>query len=133
MSFLNDPAMAVLEQGLGLSLRRQLTINSNIANIDTPGFTPRDLDFEAELQKATGVGHPTQTHREHLGSPSVASGEPASFERPDRAAGPDGNSVDIDVQMARLSQNSVLYQASTRSISKKLAILKYAVDQGGNA
>ncbi|QDG51326.1 flagellar basal body rod protein FlgB [Persicimonas caeni] len=134
MSFLNDPSMAVLEQGLGLSLRRQLVINSNVANIDTPGFTPSDIDFDAELQKAIGAGRgPRRTHHDHLNADGARRSEVSTFERPDGPAGADGNSVDLDVQMARMSQNAVLYQASTRAVSKKIALLKYAVTQGSEA
>jgi flagellar basal-body rod protein FlgB len=110
-------------------MRRQLVLSSNVANLDTPGFTPSDVDFESALSKAQAAGKPVATNSRHLSLNSAESDIPTS-ERPDKVESRDGNSVDLDMQMARLGQNAVSYQANIKAASKKLAILKYAASEG---
>ena len=86
---------------LDLSLQRQNILVSNIANLDTPGFTPSDIDFSAALREALTerVVGPVRTHPRHI-SPSCAAGLWAnSITRPDIEPGLDGNSVDLDLVM----------------------------------
>jgi flagellar basal-body rod protein FlgB len=42
----------------------------------------------------------------------------------------DGNRVDLDRTMAQMAANGMQYGASARSAAKKLAILKYVVNDG---
>lgn len=129
MTILNDSTLSLLERGLNVGMRRQLVLSSNVANLDTPGFTPSDVDFESALSKAQAAGKPVATHSRHLSLNSAESDIPTS-ERPDKVESRDGNSVDLDMQMARLGQNAVSYQANIKAASKKLAILKYAASEG---
>jgi flagellar basal-body rod protein FlgB len=56
MSWLDDPIQRTLSGALdGLALRESL-IASNLANIDTPGYAPRSVAFEAALQAALAKG-----------------------------------------------------------------------------
>jgi flagellar basal-body rod protein FlgB len=43
---------ALLENYLRLTAAREEIISSNIANIDTPGYRTRDINFESELNSA---------------------------------------------------------------------------------
>ena len=127
-----DPTMTYIEHGLTTSLRRQVVLQGNIANLDTPGFTPRDVDFDAAMKQAL---EPAQvglrkTSAQHIQAQSTELIEGAIYERPDTEPGLDGNAVDLDAQMARMSQNALLYRASTKLMSKKLALLRYAVTEG---
>lgn len=116
MSGIFDATTAMIGHGLNLSLTRQNALNANVANMDTPGYTPRDVDFAAALERAMETN-------------SVSA--EALIERPDKAPGVDGNRVDLDMQMARLSQNATLYTAGSKAMSRKLAMLKYVISEGG--
>jgi flagellar basal-body rod protein FlgB len=115
MSGIFDPTMVMVGHGLDLTLTRQTAINANLANLDTPGYTPNDVNFAEALQEAMQTGE---------------IGEDALMERPDKAPGVDGNSVDLDMQLARVSQNATLYQASSKVMSRKLAMLRYVISEG---
>ena len=52
MSFLDSSGTDLLARYLDLTATRQSLITSNIANIDTPGYRTRDIDFHGELQRA---------------------------------------------------------------------------------
>ncbi len=120
MSQMFDPTIMMLSRGLDVSLERQNALNGNVANLDTPGYVPRDVDFTAELERAMSADHAgAQAH------------EIGIIERPDKPASADGNAVDLDMQMARIAQNTTFYGAQTRAITRKLAMLRYAASEGG--
>ena len=117
-----EGSVRLLGQGLDVALARQKVISGNIANIETPNYVPRDLDFATEMARASSEAQ--------MGTSGAYA--PTPIERPDRAAGADGNAVDLDVQMARLSQNGMLYSAQSRALSRQLAMLRYAASEGGS-
>ena len=52
MSSLSTPLIDLLGHALDLTAQRQSLVSQNIANLDTPGYHTRDLDFHQELQQA---------------------------------------------------------------------------------
>jgi len=46
------PLLSTLESYLKLTTSREQAISGNMANIDTPGYHTRDIDFNGELNKA---------------------------------------------------------------------------------
>ena len=122
MSAIFDAPIMQLTKGMDLTLHRQNLISSNISNLETPGFIPSDLDFSAALSEAMAAGEASGA-----GAPTAPEGEL----RPDKAASANGNLVDLDMQMARMAQNSIFYGAQTRAVSRKLSMLKYAASEGG--
>ena len=64
---LTDRTMAVLQKSLDLRAEKQQVIAGNIANVDTPGYSARKMNFEESLRKAIdtpemdGRGHQRQT------------------------------------------------------------------------
>lgn len=133
MSQINDPTLTLLERSLTISLHRQNLLNANIANLDTPNYTPSDLDFPEVLSRMQGgkAGQIRQTDGRHFSEGVEEALEAATRERADVAPGLDGNSVDLDTQMARMAHNGIFYQAGTQAISRKLAVLKYVINDTG--
>jgi len=56
MSWLTDPAQAILSGALDGLARREAAIGANLANIDTPGYRPQSVDFEAALREQLMTG-----------------------------------------------------------------------------
>ena len=129
--------------GLGASLSLRLQngglINSNLANIDTPGFKATKLEFQDILTAIIEKGGPQDldtTHGSHFNINGLLSGASGQFEgrtvkQEGSSAGLDGNTVDLDKEMASMAKNSIMYNASAKIIKKKLSLLKYAVQDGG--
>ncbi len=108
-----------LERALNLSYQRQNALSGNIANADTPGYKPIDLDFRAQLAKEiTGAG-----------------GAPMKLEAAERpsASGPslDGNHVDLDTEVMAMNANRLFYDLASETTTRRLAMLRYAIDEGG--
>jgi flagellar basal-body rod protein FlgB len=118
-----------LQKSLELHFRRNEAIGSNIANAETPQYRAVDLNFAGELNRAmTGAqGQVAKTNPQHL---DISSSEMAHLS-PDLsgATKPDGNNVDIDVQMGRLAFNSSKYAMSATLIRKKFQFLYNAIRQ----
>ena len=112
------------QTALDLFVRRHGLLAQNIAHLETPGYRPKDLDFQSALEAAF----------EPQGSGAAASalGSDGHVVTDTRtAAGRDGNAVDLDRESAKIAQNSLRYDATTRIIAHKLAALKFVVSDGG--
>ncbi len=117
--------MALTHKAMDLRLARQGLIQSNIANIQTPGYMAQDFPFAKVMESVTsGGGGIVRTHERHMQVDPVinAMSETASIEK-----GP----VDLDEQMLNLSENNLMYQVATRIMTKKFDALRFAIDEGG--
>ncbi len=129
-----DNTVGLMEKVLDLRTRSQQMLASNIANAETPGYAPARLEFEQDLKRA--LEKPQASERagnvRHfpVTADSIASVQGRVIREPDRAGLGDGNGVNVDDEMMRLSENQIMYQAATQMISKKLGMLKYAAQDG---
>jgi flagellar basal-body rod protein FlgB len=129
-----DATLKTLEQALDVRLVEQNVLAGNVANADTPGYKPKELDFDAaaraDIMAATAPGHMGPNG----GSAGTGAGDIAtSMVVEGRGTSPsfDGNAVDLDRTMAGMAENGLQYGASAKAAGKKLAILRYAIDGGG--
>lgn len=135
-----DATLKTLEQSLDVRLVEQNVLAGNVANADTPGYKPKELDFTQAMQAAHAEANGatmTTTNPEHMGpnggSATSVSEIATSMVVEGRGTSPsfDGNAVDLDRTMAGMAENGLQYGASAKAAGKKLAILRYAVDGGG--
>jgi flagellar basal-body rod protein FlgB len=134
-----DSTLSHLERSLDVRLVRQNVLSADVANIDTPGFKPKDVDFTATMaaiegaaRDEGGVSLPTPPT---LGGATSETNGISAKDLPivDVAAGGaslDGNTVDLDRTMVAMAENALQYAASARAAGKKLAILRYVVSDG---
>ena len=114
-----DPSILGVEKAMQGSLLQQQVLASNIANANTPGFTPSNVDFHSALAQAFAQG-----------SPSTSQIQSISFQPQSDPTGTeqvDGNGVDINQQMANLSENTLDYQALESVMGTRMSILKTAI------
>lgn len=135
MSQLFDKTTDALGASIGMRLLRQNITSSNIANAETPGYKAKKLDFEEALSRAIdleGFGKAHVTHKDHLllGQGAIGRIHGDVYDNPDINITNDGNTVDLEREMATLAENSILYKAAIQLINKKLGIMKYAATDG---
>jgi flagellar basal-body rod protein FlgB len=129
------------EQLLELSMRvrgaRHEILSANIANADTPGFRPRDLDFKSVIRSAMELDdHPISREEQMdqmLAAPvsmEAAVDEPSAGDRRHGEERIDGNSVSLDREMALFNENALSYEASLTLFSRALAKLRYVISDG---
>lgn len=118
-----DVTQIALERSLSGAAQRQQLLANNIANANTPGFKRSDIDFHGQLAAAIANGDPS-------GSLASLSFTPQTDTTSTMSA--DGNNVDIDTEMASLSQNALDYQSLVAVASARLKMLSIAIGQGGS-
>jgi flagellar basal-body rod protein FlgB len=96
------------------SLRRTL-LTDNLANVNTPGYQRKDVDFHATLQQALQTGQPLD---------GVAFSPTVDGSRSVRA---DGSGVDPDQESADLAENSLEYEALVQVAGARTNILQIAM------
>jgi flagellar basal-body rod protein FlgB len=127
--------LPLLERAMDLrSLKHNVTV-SNIANKDTPDYKAFDLLVEEELKKTMGSGNELglkRTRRGHFSGRTIGGGAVSveADKSSQYAVKRDGNTVDIDKEMAKLSENNLMYNALSQIISRKFQGLKEVI-QGG--
>ncbi len=129
-----DKTLNGLHTSLTMRQLRQNIASSNIANAETPGYQAQKLDFERALERALdldGMRAQSVTHGDHMtvGGHS-ARVKPDIYDDPDGVRNNDGNTVNLEKEMAALSENAIMYKAALQLINKKLAALKYAASDG---
>ena len=118
-------SMRYMEQALNLRYERQGLIQSNIANMETPGYTVQDFSFEKAMATARfDQGMLSRTHQKHIDLGPVAVSQSLEFSKEKRP-------VDLDEEMVKLAENQMMYEIVTRMIGKKVDGIKYAIDEGG--
>lgn len=127
---LMDGTMRLLTKTLNYRTRNHGVIATNLANIDTPGYEPKELVFEQELRRAqSGAGASMErTHPRHLPQERESLPEPVLRASGDPAAG--GTSpLNLDREMARMAQNNLRYEADIRLLAKKFEALRLAIEE----
>ncbi|MHB9021271.1 MAG: flagellar basal body rod protein FlgB [Halothiobacillus sp.] len=106
------------EVTLGLRAYRQQLLASNIANADTPGYKAVDIDFQEALRIARttmqgGSVKLSTTAEGHISAqaPTKYSNIPLKYPVPQQAS-IDGNTVEMDVERAKFTENALMYQFS---------------------
>lgn len=131
-----DPILNGLERVLDLRTRQQALVSTNIANANVPSFRGRRIDFRAALDRlqddglapANGDGVRTPTLPRAPGGDDI---EPLIETMDPVAWAQDGNSVHVEEEMVILSENNLLYNATTEVVIRKLGMIAYAASDGG--
>lgn len=111
----NVSILSQLESYLSLTNQRETVIASNMANVDTPGYRTKDVDFQHELSRAMAAPEGT--------SPHVAVQDVSGLlERPD------GNNVDIDREAMKLSEVQLQYQMGTQLMKDRFHQIMTAIN-----
>ena len=126
---ISDKTINLLEKSLNVSARRHRVISNNLANQDTMGYQPEELDFKKtlkqELEKDSGPM--IRTHAKHLRHRS----NPSRLARNRATRQPDSDAFDIEKEMTNLMENNIKYRTSVEMLIRKMGILKSAIVEGG--
>lgn len=132
---LTGRTVALLSRGLDLRSARHNVISGNLANIDTPGYRPKELDFKKALQGAVErtnvpLRRTNPKHFSHYPG-GHNQGKGSFFIQEKEVVAGASNQLNIDEEMAKMVQNNLLYEASARLLAKKFEALKRAIQSTG--
>ncbi len=124
---LYDKDFNLLQGSLALQMKRQAVIQANIANVSTPKYKERSFNFEQSLQEATAPKNDarflTKTREGHM----AMTPPPAVVKKKMTTGRIDGNNVDIDHQMMKMSENQIDFNTVITMMRKRMAHETYAI------
>lgn len=123
------PLFAMIRGKLGHLAQRERLIAQNVANADTPGFTPTDLKPFAAVRETTAMRAiaPSQTSAGHMaGLKPAPQGGFKAIDAPDSETTLDGNRVVLEDQMLKMAESRLEYDAAIGFYQKSLAMLRIA-------
>jgi flagellar basal-body rod protein FlgB len=112
----------LLDKAADASWKRNEVISNNIANVDTPGYKRKDVQFESYLMSAL-LGDDSLDERvgeanmDILDATVYTDNSNLSFRL-------DGNNVDIDTESANLAENQIRYYSLMDSMTQEFSRLK---------
>ena len=104
-------------------VNRQAVISSNIANQDTPGYKAKDISFDEHLKSRLALTRTNPNHRQS----KAGSITHRTYADPYGRIGNDGNTVDLDREMMKISQNNILYNSAVQIIEHKVTGLQNVI------
>ena len=119
VSWLNSVQVNLLERFLDLAAKRQGLITSNIANVDTPGYRTKDIDFQGELERAL--------------QGDTGTTEPFVREVPGLVTRPDGNNVSVDRESLLLSEVQLQFGIAEQLLKAQFRNVKLAINEGNSS
>jgi flagellar basal-body rod protein FlgB len=114
-----DPTQITLMRAISGATLRNTVLSNNIANADTPGFQPSDVDFHATLANAL------EDEPEGVAAVTFAPEELGTG-----AQRADGNGVDSEAEAAKLAENGLELNALTQIANSRVQIMKTAMGLG---
>jgi flagellar basal-body rod protein FlgB len=132
MSMIDTPMMGALSRFLDVDVARLKLITANLANIDTPGYQTRDLDFRGELARASA-----QAGGNHAGSEAGSLGYASYTPVVRRLRGllerPDGNNVSVDRESLLLAETQMKYNLGVQLLKDEFHGISQAINSGGTS
>ena len=122
----DDALMKALGRQLSLAVAKQAVASSNLANLDTPGYRTRDVEFTDVLADELGR-KPVSTNPAHLAGESSGS---QLKEVEGLAARRDGNNVQLDRELLQMSNASSDFAAAQTVLTAKFRLIRYAINEG---
>ena len=107
-----DPLATRIEHYMDLLSTRQKLVASNLANIDTPGYKTKDIDFQFEFLSLNKGSSPTVS------------------EVPGLAVKNDGNNVSLDREARLLSENALRFNLAANLIRSQTQAIRSAIQEG---
>ena len=131
MSLNFDRALGLHEKALAFRADRAAVLSSNIANADTHGFKARDLAFASVLEARQGGAdktvHMARTHAAHLQMEGFIDQAAGLRYRTPHQPSIDGNTVEVQAEQARYTENAIDFQASFTFLNGKFKGLMTAL------
>lgn len=121
----------MLEKALDYSSVKQQVISQNIANVDTPNYKSKEvLPFKTILNKEIGEQVTAKvTNNKHIPFP-VSNSEYVKIVKSDTRYNESNNGVDMDLEMSKMAENQIYYNALVERLNGKFQTLQNVIKGG---
>lgn len=122
--------MTALGRQLTVAVARQSVSAGNLANVDTPGYRTREVSFDEVLESQVGAADElATTHPGHLTAPTSTGATRQSHEVDGLPTRRDGNTVELDRELLKMSQASADFSAAQTALTAKFRMVRYAIQE----
>jgi flagellar basal-body rod protein FlgB len=123
-------SVAPFHRSLDYHSNRHNVLASNIANVNTPGFRPKEL-LRVEGEELRTTLPLMRTEHEHFTAGGFGEVHDMTVV-PDESniGGLDGNNVSLEREMSKLAANDLRFQGAAKLVTRKLGMLRYAANDG---
>jgi flagellar basal-body rod protein FlgB len=133
------PLISMLRSRMAYLTQRQGLISQNVANADTPGYMPHDLNgftFSGAMEAAQGGGAGgMDTGPAADGHIALTASKPSGgfkpMVSPDSEATLNGNQVVLEDQMMKMNEARMDYDAAVGFYQKSLNLIQMAIRKPG--
>ena len=125
-----DKALGIHDDALKFRSQRSSVLANNLANLDTPGFKARDMDFKSALNRAQQLAPAMSletTHAAHRRRGDAGEELEDVLYRTPSQPSIDGNTVEEHVEHARYMENTLDFQATFTFLNSKFKGLTSAI------
>jgi flagellar basal-body rod protein FlgB len=114
--------IGIIEKALSIRTSYHKVISGNIANVATPGYREKEMDFRKEIGRAIHSG---------ANSSIINSGIEVT-EKPDNEglSSIDGNTVNVEDQIVKLTENQVMFHSLIQVAAKRFSMMKFIISEG---
>jgi len=119
MNLIDSPNLELAGRFLNLAAYRQTLIAGNIANVDTPGYHTRDIDFRKEMHRSL--------------QSTNAGFAPRAEEVQGLMQRPDGNDVSIDRESMALAESQLQFRLGVEAVRHEFRMISTAVREGASS
>lgn len=111
MNILFSKTIGMLSDLVGARSQRHQVLASNVSNIDTPGYEPKDVDFQNLIDSMQQKGvRMARTHGKHL---------PVQTQGVDLSVVRTGDQVSLDKEMVSIAENHLMHNAAVEMLARK--------------
>jgi flagellar basal-body rod protein FlgB len=118
-----DKSFSILHKMIQAANTRHKVIASNIANSDTPGYKARDVKFSGVLNNEVRM---STTDPKHIQGKNGGNAGGTVITENDLSWG-DRNNVELDVEVAKMTENSLRHEASLKILNSKIRMYRNAI------
>lgn len=124
-------AINVTTNALDTYALRSKAMANNFANITTPGYRRIDVGFEDRLRQALDpdrlAGTRTDSNHFHHGKLPVEMVKAQGYRSLDATKPGELNNVDVDMEMAKLAENSINFNFGVKFIQERMSAIESAI------
>lgn len=125
-----DTTISSLERGMDFSATKNKTIQQNIANVDTPNYKAKSVDFKAiynqERERQLEAYRTDDRHVSFSTSPKTS----GVYTYDNLKYRQNGNGVDMDYEQAKLAENQIYYHSLVDRLNGKFNTLQQVIRGG---
>jgi len=115
----------LLDKAADASWTRENLITNNLANVNTPGYKRKDIDFESTLKERAGALQSMSLLTAKLRNVELDNLNPSTYtDLSNYSYRLDGNNVDVDVEEVELASEQIRYQGITTAINSEFESMR---------